>query len=94
MVGTPPGPGKFFKASRVLGGLKIGKKINKAKAIERLQKGKDVYTSSRSAAKSLMKKASGSRSFKESAHGKGFFDHFHDAWRKIKGHSFFGRPKK
>ena len=54
LMGTPPGPGKFFKASRVLDGLKIGKKITKAKAIERLQKGQDVYASSRSAAKSLM----------------------------------------
>lgn len=93
LMGTPPGPGKFFKASRVLDGLKIGKKITKAKAIERLQKGQDVYASSRSAAKSLMKKASGRRSFKEGAHGKGFFDHFHDAWRRLKGHSFFGKPK-
>lgn len=89
------GPGKVFKAARVAEGLDIGKAIKFKDAIKRLRNGKDVFSSNRSAAKNLMKKASDNgKVIKDKAHGKGYLDHFHDLKRKLKSHSFFGLPKK
>ncbi|MBK6698368.1 MAG: RHS repeat-associated core domain-containing protein [Saprospiraceae bacterium] len=92
--GVPVGPGGTFKATRILKGLKIGNLINSKEAIKRLKQGKDIYSSSLSVAKNLMKKASGGgKVIKDKARDKGYYDHFHDLFRELKSHSFFGPPK-
>ena len=90
-VGPDLGRGKIFKATRVLNGLQIGKRsIAIKEAIKRLQNGKDVYSTSRSMAKSLMKKASDAgKVIMDEANQPGYLKHFHDRLRKLKSHSFF-----
>ena len=95
VMGYPPPlgiKGGIQAVLRAEKGIKAIKTINASQAINRLQKGKDVYAGSRSAAKSLMQRASHHHKVIQEVHkGKGFFTHFHDIARNL-GHVFFGGP--
>ena len=84
--------GATYKATRVTKGLEIGKRITTKAAVQRLKKNQDTYSDSRSEAKSIMKKAKGSSTVHDEAHGSGYYRHFHDKDR-TGGHSFYG-PKQ
>ena len=71
-------------------GLRLGQVLRPGQAVQRLQRGQDVWTGVRSAAKQVMKKASGGgKVIQDAAHQPGFFQHFHDNLREL-GHAFFG----
>lgn len=87
----PAGRGLIWAVKRTPGGLTFYKVISHKKAIERLKKGKDVYTKSRSKAKQLQKKSSGG-AVHEEPHGPGYYPHYHGKDREG-GHCFYGSPQ-
>jgi len=98
-TGVAPTPSvggiSFFKVIRDANtGLKVVKVLGYKDAIKHAKNGGDVYTATRSAAKTLTKKISGGgKVIEDSAHGVGYYKHFHDLKRAL-GHIFFGTPKK
>ena len=91
-----------YKTTRVPGGSRIGKKITQKAAIKLLRQKEDVYSDSRSEAKSLLQRA-GSRqgqAFSETSQGSVMYPHYHmkrtgntrKDTRLPFGHSFYGSP--
>jgi RHS repeat-associated protein len=90
------GGGRFKLAAKVVkrvsGGLKTGRKISDKQAINRLKKGKDVFSTSKKKAKKLMKKASygNKKVIHDTPHDTGYRSHYHHKERKKGyGHSFY-----
>lgn len=82
---------KFYKATRVDDGLQIGSQITRKQAINMVRNGKDVYTSTRSAAKSLIKDAFADGRVYWEIHDElvNAVKHFHNRAHHI-AHVFFG----
>lgn len=71
---------KYYKATRSDDGIKVGNQLSESQALNRLRNGKDVYANSRSAAKSLAKRAYGNSRVFDEIHEYLFRPkwHFHD----------------
>lgn len=88
----------YFQAQLSNGGLYIGKGISKGSTVSRLKRGKDIWTSTKSRAKSVAAGANLSRApihevdkaNNKPKKGRYYHDHPHD--RAPKCHAFYGKP--
>ena len=81
LVHNGPCNSKFYKATRTDTGIQRGAEITRKQALQQIRAGKDVLTTSRSSAKSLVKDAFGNSKAYSEIHKQipNAMKHFHDA---------------
>ncbi|TBC89170.1 hypothetical protein [Rhizobium ruizarguesonis] len=84
----------YYPAQITSKGVKIDRRhgIDKARAIQRLKNGEDVYTTKSKANTLANELSQGQGTWKDDAHVIGGYRHFHDVCHRHRSHIFFGEP--
>lgn len=83
----------YFPAKITSKGVKIDSAgVDKAEAIQRLKKGKNIYTTKSKANTLANELSQGQGSWKHGSHVIGGYQHYHDVDHHYPSHIFFGEP--